>query len=261
MNVLKRYKNMQPLFWFTAALLLFLSIGIVILISGQRSMLLNQVNIHMDHEFHLLEAAITSDLSRQRFPELRSRLSVFATQHDDILAIKVIDPAGTVRLEYARPIIAPVPFTRSYRIEQPGRPSFLLELTHDLAPLQQELAALSKKHILASFLFAAAMAVFLWYVLRKKAFIPLEAALSELNRVNAGLEQQVTSRTMEWMRANMNLRNEIEERRRSESRSRKERDRTGAAPGWVSPSPTGSLPRTTAESASLRLPAQARLLP
>ncbi len=212
MNVLKRYKNMRPLFSFTAALLLFLTIGVTLSISRQRTLLLEQENAHMDREFSLLEAVISDDLLKHDYAGIKHYITVFAHQHEEIYAIRAVATNGFVLAEYIRVDPTRKFLKRSYCIERGNRTCMIIELTHDLGPLQQKLSVSSKKDFLASTFFAAAMAVFLWYVLRKKAFIPLETALEELHRTNAGLEEKVAARTAEWVRANTDLKNEIAER-------------------------------------------------
>ena len=212
MKLPKSYKNARPLIWFTAALTLFLAVGVALSISWQRKLLIEQLNSHIDREAGVLEAVITEDLLTYNYTGMRHYLAAFAVHSNDISSIRAIAPNGMVLAEYSRPDPAIKPFKRRYGIKQGKPPEVTIELTHDLEPLHQALTILIAKNIAASILFASAMALFLWLILKKTAFIPLQNALRELNTVNAGLEQRVAERTADWMRANTDLKNEISER-------------------------------------------------
>ena len=213
MKIPKLNRNARPLIWFTAALTLFLAIGVAISISQQRALLLEQLNAHMEREAGVLKSVIAEDLLRYNHAGVKRHLTDFAVNSTDITSIRAVAPNGTVVAEYSRPGPATTtPLKRAYDIK-PGDPAGVtIEMIHDLEPLHQALKLLIAKNIAASIIFASAMAFFLWLILKKTAFIPLENALQELNTVNAGLEQHVEERTVEWMRANTALKSEIAER-------------------------------------------------
>lgn len=217
----------RPLIWFTGALVLFLIIGFALSNSRQRALLLEHASGEMDREFSYLRTDILKDIEKQDYEKIRRYLIVFANRNPGISAISVVSSEGSVLADYSRPDPAIRTLIRSYIIGQ-NKP-VRIDITHDLLELHiDHLASLTWQNISASLFFSFAMAGFLWSILRRTAFIPLETALRELGRVNASLEHRVTARTIDLMRVNTDLQSEITERQAAELALVIERDFTNA---------------------------------
>ncbi len=203
------YKNARPLLWFCAALALFLAAGVALSISRQRVLLMEELNGHIDREVSVIEAVITEDVMTYNYAGIKHYLSAYAARSRDISSIRVVGPKGVVLAQYSRSAPPRRTFTRIHEV-QPGEPyTVKLEVVHDVDPLHRTLMAIVWRNVAASVLFAGAMAFFLWKLLRKTAFIPLENAVRELNKANDSLEERVAIRTFEWMRTNTELTREI----------------------------------------------------
>lgn len=216
MRLFSRDRNVRALTWFLAALLSFQVAGAAFSIARQRAQLLAEEKDHMERELSLLGAVMTEDLVRHDHGAIRRYLKAFGSRFPAVYQVKATAPDGLVLAGYMRETTAARPLKRISCVDYGDRQCVTLELSHDMGPIQKDLSALTRNYIAASLLFAAAMGCFLWYVLRKTAFLPLERALAELSSANERLEERVEERTSEWMRANTDLKNEIREREAAE---------------------------------------------
>ena len=207
-------KKTRPLIWFLIALVFFLSAGTALLVSQLRAQLLEQVSDHADRELHLLGAIVTEDLVRHDYAAVGGTLTAFGALYEDIYEIKVTAPDGSVVADHRRPVRTDHSLVRSYcvDIEPPARKCMDIELVHDLGPIQRHISDITSRAIFAAVLFAGLMGAILWNILRRTAFMPLERAVADLHAANENLEVRVAQRTADWMLANKELKEEIEER-------------------------------------------------
>jgi PAS domain S-box-containing protein len=216
MKVSMRFQKTRALIWFLVALTLFLALGTVLTISRQRTQLLAAENTHMDRELNLLGTIVSDDLLKHDYDAVRHYVTAFGSMYPDIYQIKIVSSNGYVLADQRRGQATTHPLKRTYCAIYGPRQCAVIELTHDLEPVQKSLVAMTFNSIAASLVFAGSMGSLLWYVLRKTAFVPLEKALAELHHANERLELRVVERTSEWMRANTDLKSEILEREAAE---------------------------------------------
>ncbi len=205
--------RLRPLVGFLAGLTFFLCLGAFLEVRLQRQVLLEQMERHLSHELGLFEAVIRPDLLAREIAAVQRSATAFGGRFRDVVRIAIEDSDGVVLARYERPDPSTAVSRQRHTFAYAAGRSVAVSLDHDLSALREQLRTMTLRIVLASVLFAAAAGTFLWHLLRRIAFAPLERAVAELNLANERLGRQVAEQTGDLVQANTALRLEVAVRR------------------------------------------------
>jgi PAS domain S-box-containing protein len=211
-------------------LLSFLIIIDVIIVAQQRNQLHKEVMSHMKGNLELIGTFAEDPLLKQEYAKVENFLNKWISDHDEILQFRAIMPNDLELVSYRRPNPSDQTYSLREVVTYDGRKLITLELVRDALPEEIILGKMRFQLIAGSILLTTVLGAVIWIIMRRMALAPMEQEIitrrqteEMLSSARETLETLVRERTKELRETNKKLLNEIEERKKVDSKLRTEK--------------------------------------
>ncbi len=201
-------KYTRAILSFTGALIIFLIVMDVHVVSRQRKILLDEEYKKAQSEVELAGTFVSEPLLRHEFGIVEDFLILWSKKREDILELKAVTPNNMLLAEYKRSIPSKQSFQIEHRVEHEGSYLMSLYIVKDLTFIEKTLTKLKWQLVVYSVFLVFVLGTAIWFILKSLAIRPLEEEIykrklaetaiqqahDKLKIVNEQLQQEVAER-------------------------------------------------------------------
>ncbi len=201
-------KYTRAILSFTGALIIFLIVMDINIVSRQRKILLDEEYKKAQSEIELAGTFVSEPLLRHEFGIVEEFLMLWSKKREDILELKAVTPNNMILAEYKRSVPSEQSFQIQYRVEHEGSYLMSLYIVKDLAFIEKTLSKLQRQLVVYSVFLVFVLGTAIWLILKRFAIQPLEKEIykrelaetairhahDELKTVNEHLQQEIAER-------------------------------------------------------------------
>lgn len=207
---MRRLRHQGALLSFTAVLIVFFLVGVIVITAEQRNALTSMVLSHEERNLELMADASYEALLKHDYVTISTFVTRWGEKHQSYTMIRAIAPNGFVVAEFTRPAVPDIPrYSLKKTVKQGNRELLSFEIIGDYCKAMEVVGMLRNRLIFGSVLFSLLLGAALWYAMKRMALLPMEQEIEQRKRAEEELEMKVAERTVE-------LKQELIERRRIE---------------------------------------------
>jgi len=216
-------KYNQAVLCFMVVLFFFMVLVDFVIVRHQRAFLLENARAQASRDLQLMGAFVIDPLLAYDFLWVDQFMTRWGKEHAEVIELAAIIPSGVAVVNFQRPAPGGESFQLSHRVDFMGEPVVTLKSVVSCQAVEGMLQKLHLQLFVASFGFMIFVGIAVWFTLKRLALVPLELEIEqrklvehELERARDRLEERVQERTVEIESANVQLKEEVAERRAAE---------------------------------------------